>query len=59
MQSDLSLPYPLHCIICLPRPAFILPGAPMQHKANNAILRGLRFKAIQPSGHVTTLPDAF
>ena len=31
----------------------------MQHKANNALLRGLRFKAIQPSGHVTTLPDAF
>ena len=31
----------------------------MQHKANNALLRGLRFKAIQPSRHVTTLPDAF
>ena len=40
-------------------PASILQIGHMWHKANNALLRGLRFKAINLSGHVTTLPDAF
>ena len=59
MQSNLSLA--LHYLpteTCL-KPAYILQISPMWHKANNALLRGLRFKAIQHSGHVTTLPDAF
>ena len=59
MQSDLLLT--LHFLptkTCL-KHASILQISPMQYKANNTLLRGLRSKAIQPSGHVTTLPHVF
>lgn len=59
MQSD--LPLALHYLpteTCI-KPASILQIGHMWHKANNAMLRGLRFKPSNLPGDVTTLPNAF
>ena len=57
MRSD--LPLTLHYLPTsdMPKPASILQISPMRHKANNTMLRGLRFKAFHAPGHTNTLPN--